>query len=540
MNRRAFMKWVTGATLAAGCERLPLTPAIHTRRKSLVAPGNAWGTPWPAQLAGMMPAAAVPQGMLEIFLLGGLSPWETFYTVPELCRPDSGGPYAGQQWWTFQDTSALESPALSVPTWFGACGDGRPLYQPFATDSAGRSVNLGPFILALRDRPDMLARMRVWVLGHEIEPHEAAIPQAICGHRLSNPRLASLGTHLQRFYGERRPLGRTAPYSYAIAMSALKVTQNNATAATAIGSHPATARPLAIQLGAQSRLARQLPRGSTEGYRSELDAYVAHHIQRLQGSMGTGDFLGALRAPGVSDFSFARSAIANHDVLTELLTAERLAVDPVLACVSDPFGTAPGDEFADEVKTGLELASTLLTDPANAARYVQFLDSGLYTDPAGQGYDTHGVHVEQMAPNVMHLARRLTEIVNEPGEKDPSKLDLDRHFILLNTEFGRSPFAEVTPRNPGGAGTNHWPWGYVVIGFGGFVDEDRSGVIGAIDASSVAVDGLSPAEHRAAMLLAMGAWPFTPESFAVGDIRNVTSELDAAVWLKERVLGYST
>ena len=33
----------------------------------------------------------------------------------------------------------------------------------------------------------------------------------------------------------------------------------------------------------------------------------------------------------------------------------------------------------------------------------------------------------------------------------------------------------------------------------------------------------------------MGIWPFTEQSFAVGDIRDVGTELDAAVFLREHI-----
>ena len=147
-------------------------------------------------------------------------------------------------------------------------------------------------------------------------------------------------------------------------------------------------------------------------------------------------------------------------------------------------------------------------------------------------------HVYGQGPNLMHLSRRLAAIINEPGEDDPAKLDLDRHFVLLNTEFGRAPMPEITPANPGGRGTNHWPWGYVVVGFGGFVDEDRAGVVGAIGENGRAISSVTPTEHRAAMLLAMGVWPFSSESFAVGDVRGAGSELEAAMKLRTEILGH--
>ena len=59
----------------------------------------------------------------------------------------------------------------------------------------------------------------------------------------------------------------------------------------------------------------------------------------------------------------------------------------------------------------------------------------------------------------------------------------------------------------------------------------------SVTASSIAtVDELAPGR----MLLAMGVWPFGPDGFAVGDIRNVANRAEAAARLKEEVWGYGS
>jgi hypothetical protein len=43
------------------------------------------------------------------------------------------------------------------------------------------------------------------------------------------------------------------------------------------------------------------------------------------------------------------------------------------------------------------------------------------------------------------------------------------------------------------------------------------------------------------MLLAMGVWPFSETSFAIGDIagmNNNSTQLDAAIKLRDEILGY--
>ena len=73
---------------------------------------------------------------------------------------------------------------------------------------------------------------------------------------------------------------------------------------------------------------------------------------------------------------------------------------------------------------------------------------------------------------------------------------------------------------------------------GGPVTEDQRGVYGAIGPGGYADSYITPPEFRAGLLLAQGIWPFSPQSFAVGDVRNVNSEADAAIQLRDRVLGH--
>ncbi len=533
MNRRRFLELLSASAAASN---------LVACRENMDEPGLAlppfydgpWGGTIPAQQFSLLPTERRPDGILEVFLLGGMTPWETFYAAPEHGNPEAGGPNAGQQWWSFQSPDT----GLSVPEWYSSCvGSSDPLLSRWATDTNGIGIHLGPFVHALRQRPDILSKMRVWVLRHDTEPHELGIPLAMSGLPLGNARMASLGAHVQRFHNENQTNGRTAPFAYSIYMNALQLAAAGK-AGSAVGLHRASARPMEIGLSRNPSLPGQLPRPSVTGYKTELDALIQYYANRTSSRLGRSRFSN-LRAPGFDDYAFARHAMENHDVLSELLSSDLLRSEDIQLCLPQQVPDGPGDVALDEVATGLRAATHLLTRKMNSARYVQFVDSGIYTDPVGQGYDAHGNHVVESAPNLHHLLTNLVQQINEPGEADPNKLDLDKHFVLLNTEFGRSPYPEVSPRNPHGGGTDHWPWGYVVVGFGGFVDEERRGLVGAIGPDGIATDYITPTEHRAALLSAMGIWPFTEQSFAVGDIRDVGTELDAAVFLREHILGYS-
>jgi len=530
MDRRTFLKLTSGtvAGLLSSCNGNPdddLGPEL---------PPGDWGATPEGQEYVLLPSERQPDGMLEIFLLGGLSPWETFYTLPQYGNPAAGGLYAGSQWWSFQ-----EGVSPTVSEWFEQCErTGHDITEPFGLDAAGQMVNLGPFIYPLRDRPDILARMRVWVVSHELEPHAVAIPLAVSGLPISNPRMAGLGTHIQRFFGERASAERNAPFSYAIFQNSLNRADLGAPA-TAIGLHPASAQPIGLQLGEDPILPRQLPRPGVTGFTSELDALVDHYTSAFRARLRQAGV--DTRAPGFSDFQAARNAIGHHQALADLLPAELFDRPEVTMCSRHPaYHNTDVLDAVDETQTAIQIARHLLTAGPQAAKYVQVMDGGIFPNPNGQGYDTHDEHVLGQGANVMHMCRRLAEIINEPGENDPGKLDLDRHFVLLNTEFGRSPTPEFTTSNPNGFGSNHWPWAYVVVGFGGPIDEERSGVVGAIGEDSYPIQATTPSEHRAAMLLAMGIWPFTEESFAVGNVREATSELDATLRIRRDILGYDS
>ena len=91
------------------------------------------------------------------------------------------------------------------------------------------------------------------------------------------------------------------------------------------------------------------------------------------------------------------------------------------------------------------------------------------------------------------------------------------------------------PQN--GDGRNHHPYAYTTLMFGGPVGVNQKGIVGAIGPDSLAVNPLSPAQTRAAILTALGIYPFAPECYAVSDVFGAGNELQAAMWLKEEVLG---
>ncbi|MFT3767893.1 MAG: DUF1501 domain-containing protein [Minicystis sp.] len=477
-----------------------------------------------AQAFGEIPAgaesAAVPealraQNILEIFLYGGVSQYESFYCVDSFGQSDSTG------WWCFYNSGDVQQ-AVSE------CGIQGPLLEPFATDAAGNMVKLGPFVMPLRARPDITSRMRVAITAHDLEPHEGAIPLALAGRPLGHPALAGLGAHIQRYFLDHDNQPGRAPYSYVLLSAQLGFPTDNVRSAVSIGMHPGAARPLSLKVDAAADLTTLLARGTVGENRAAYDQLMAGYLKRYDARLtyaGQGD---PLRAPRVVDLAAAANSITNADAIAKVLDPSLFDVIPGTEC-----GETNG---ADATAMNLKLATHLLTHPAAPARYVCLVDGGLLLADGGGGYDTHGENSHTQARNLGHMLRSLTALINKPGENDPDKLDLDKTMIVLTTEFGRTPYAQG-----GGKGRNHWPYGYPIVFLGGPIRDTSKGVFGACGPDGLALPGASsPQENRIAALMALGIWPFAPESYNVSDVPGAADEKTAAMLVKQRQLGITS
>ncbi|MGC6514811.1 MAG: DUF1501 domain-containing protein [Myxococcota bacterium] len=464
----------------------------------------------------LLPTGVRAERVLEVFMYGGLSPWETFYVAPAYGDPKTSA-FPNTQWHMFaadhQEQFGTNCGLTDPSTWL----------LPWATDSNGTDVFFGPLVMPLRDRVDVLNRTRVLVMQHDLEPHEAAIPYAMSGFRLGNPRMAGLGAHVQRYFQGLDTTGRVLPFSYVFYPDG-EFDTDNLRAASAVGLHPGSTRPLDLRVNANSDLPQRLARARAGAQRGNLDALVAHLTQTAGSRYVDSNGL-PLRSKAMADHAFASTSLAQAADLEALLPPEVLANLPGSSCLYE--------RDTDATLMSLEIARHLLTHPTASARHVTVVDGGLVPASGGGGYDVHSSHMNATARNALRLLDSLMSIINEPGENDPTKIDLDTTLIVLNTEFGRTPYIQ-----PGtGNGTNHHPYGYVTTLIGGPVTADRSGLVGAIGEDGIATDFVTPIESRAAVLAAMGIYPFTQESFAIGDLRNFADELDGLAWLNEHVLG---
>ena len=510
MQRRDFLR-LTGAAAGTGLGMLSFVPEVF---------GAPFGQFPAASASRILPDGVRAKRVLEIFLYGGLSPWETLYFVPEYGQP-SDPTYPNQQFYTFGGTG-FDSVAYAM----SQCGVGaEPDGVPFAPDDNGKMVNLGPFAAPLRNRADLVSRLRVLVQRHELEPHEAAIPLALSGKRVGLPSLAGLGAHVQRYFLDQAEVGRLSPYSYVFSTGG--VPGDNVNAAAATGFHPGTARPLLIKVDSAQQLYGLLARNKvgTANDRARYDAAISAYVQQYQSHLRYGGMGDPLRSRRAADLAQSAVAVANSGAVSSVLDPSLFATQSSSLCSVTNVNTPA---------MSLKIAAHLLTHPTEPARYVCVSDTGLQEASGGGGYDTHSENSQDTARNFKNLLDTLASIINTPGENDPAKISLDDTMIILNTEFGRTPKAQQ-----GGNGRNHHPYGYVTAMIGGPITAQQAGVYGAIGPDGKATKWLTPSESRIAALLALGIYPFGQESFFVSDVSGAATEDDAVVSVSKRALGYT-
>jgi hypothetical protein len=282
---------------------------------------------------------------------------------------------------------------------------------------------------------------------------------------------------------------------------------------------------LLVKVDNADRLVALLERPTVAGNRASYDALMDVYVQQYRDRLrwrGAGE---PVRAASMSDLAVAARSVGGADAVAAVMDDALFLPRAGTSCQVSRDKDLPG--------MSLEAARHLLTHPDQPARYVCVSDVGLFEASGGGGYDTHTENETVTARNFDNVVRGLIAIVNEPGEHDPTKLDLDDTLIILNTEFGRTPWPQ-----DGGDGRNHHPYGYVTAFIGGPITEARAGIYGAIGPDGRATaEHATPAENRIAALLALGIWPFAPEAFAVSDVRGAGSEEEAALLVLERLLG---
>jgi hypothetical protein len=391
--------------------------------------------------------------VLEIFLHGGLAPYESFYF-----RPDGGSTRGFDG-----DVTALEwSDAATCGTTPAGL-----VTQAHGVDAAQKAVHLGPFALPLW-RADIAARMRVVVLAHDLEPHEAAIPYNISGRRLGRPGACGLGAIIQRrARSVEVPGSHPLPYSYVLP-TAFTAIDGAIEMADAVGAHPGSSRPLRLIVGEDfvdvvASLSRS--NASVGG-----DALLDHYRNRYRDSLRYPASGSVTRSRAFADYEAATDALFDAPVLRTLLSAGPTSLLPRPACARATADTQFAAPMFGQGTTHaqLDLAAYLLSRTgAESARHVFVADGGL--DGSFFPYDVHdamangavrGSQATRTSVHLWNLLQKLATLIKAPGEVAPGKIDLDSTLVVLKTEFGRTPYRSIGGApNPASDGRDHWPQG---------------------------------------------------------------------------------
>jgi hypothetical protein len=500
MRRRNFLGLLGGAAGAAAF--------LRSRRAN----AQFGAFPTADSMRALLPEGVRAKKVLEIYLYGGLSPWETLYYVPTYGTP-TDPVYPNQQYYAFKASS---------DAMLSTCGN-TSAAQPLGLDANGVAVQLGPFAAKLWARQDLVQRMRVVVQKHDLEPHEAAVPQALTGRPVGQPTAAGLGAHVQRAKIDADAAANTmraAPYSYVFATGG--ISSDNVAAAASSGAHPGSARPLLIKTDNAAGFTSLLARPTVTD-RAQNDALVQAYVDQYQQRL-TWPSRGRVRSPRTDDLDVAFSTTKNVDAIATLLGGNLFNSVPGTSCAVTRTKNIP--------LIGLNAAVHLLTDPNTPAAYACVSDTGLQEASGGGGYDTHTANAHDTAMNFDNMLQALLPKINMPSENDPTKLSLDDTLIILNTEFGRTPLPQS-----GTDGRNHHPYGYATAFIGGPISGTSIGGAIGPDGTASPMKYATPAQNRIAALLALGIWPFAQEAFAVSDVPGAIAEVEAALSTIQLVLG---
>lgn len=511
MKRRSFLKAAAAGAGAAAVGWPGLASA-------------AWGdittsSFWPA---GVNPA----QKVLEIHLWGGMAPWESFYFRPD--PPDKTRGFDA-------DVSAL--------LWNAGCPNPPSglASQALANDSNGKPVHLGPFAKPLW-RSDIRSRMRVLVLGHDLAPHEAAIPYSLAGHRLGRPNFSGLGAPLQRRGRELSGGSHPLPFSYCL-VPPLAVSVPYFAAMDATGGHPGDSKPIVVTTGAgTAAFVANLDRSTFAPGNALIDQYRQQYRRWLIAPGKTAP----VRSIAYQDYAASVDSLFLAPQLSTLMAGAPLTTSPTAYCSREP--SAPFDTGSDFSAAAIRAAAYLLTRPAaQQARYVLVVDGGMQNQ--GFAYDVHSApgapQVRETSSHLWSLLSALESVIRDPANPTPAdseKLSLDDTLIVIKTEFGRTPYRSLggvpcppgipaTPASPGmpcppntSNGRDHWPEGYVNVLIGGPIS--TAGVVGSIaDGGPSGDQGKAEVGHRykpedvqCAALLAAGIDPFADGNFQQGEL----------------------
>jgi len=469
---------------------------------------------------GFFPGGQSFYKVLEIHLYGGLSPWETFYHRP----------LADNRGWRGFGTPGDRSPdVISDLHWSGATdascryGPTSPAQTvPFDTDDTSHPIHVGPATSPLWSS-DIFDRMRVVVLQHDLLPHEAAIPYAASGFRLGRPELAGLGAAVQRKANDlnsRLPefMRRREPWSYVVIPTTIRQL-DNLQAYFSSGIHGGINKPIVINIGPEG-IGGLLPLLNREDHIGpEKDALLDVYRSQYRRRFVFPGISNPVRSAALEAYDTIVDNAYNSSSIKSAIESAPLDIQFEAAC-ADVEAIPSTTNLPYLSGTALRVAAALLNHPTAPAHYACAVDAGIQTASGGGGYDTHTQdHLLHTNLNLYHILATLRDLIDE------GVVNLDTTLIVINTEFGRTPWRTTTfdpdGMDPNGNGRNHWPNGYANVLIGGPIVAGQRKVLGRIndtDGFAAQADVYTSTDIRAAALIAAGIDPFAAGLFGVGDI----------------------
>ncbi|WP_437328937.1 DUF1501 domain-containing protein [Sorangium sp. So ce381] len=463
-------KLLTGAGALAAAAALPGRPVWADGPV-----GESWA-PYPS-----VATWGGPKKILEIFLYGGLSAWESFHVDlrDSLFKANL--------------LSAFNSTALLTH-----CGS----TQTGATVQTFGGMKWSVATSPLWSRPDLLARTRVVTMTHEFSAHPVAIPLALTGRPLGDARAASLGAAIKRRHPEQHT-------SYVLMPDSGRFFGGDDKAFSAwlsVGAHGSAARPVLVPMS--SGVSEMADWASRTGVNAGADALTSYYADLYETN------LDGSRSRGYGAYRAALDSLSGSPSLTSVFNSSLRGEGASLAHCSTNV-VAPGTPL-NTTAACLDMAAWLFN--TKGTRYVGMVDVGIGKD-TGAAYDGHGHTAGVTFGNLFLLLKELSRVTST-ATPQANRISVDDTLIILNTEFGRTP--DPDPQGIGGTGRDHYGRGYVVVLIGGPIQPTASGepkLIGTMDWTAGPPAGrYTPANLACVALTAAGIDPHGTDNFAFQEL----------------------